>query len=167
MTNGVTLFDDTVNYFRAQGHSIKVAKNAATDEYRKFTKRQVQGDAFAVMSETVLESDEPDVDEQIHVNQVFEGVIREVCSSFTQKRKRQKAVMVVAGMFRMNGLEEHLFEENMEFIDGLFGDFFPNTEQELAEFLGYKTNKAGVSSTFYALKKGIAARTNNSELVVA
>jgi hypothetical protein len=116
------------------------AKHDAIDNYRKFTKRQVQGEAYEIMSESFLSDEKTTVDDEIEVQQMFAKMINLVYNhKQVRKSDRDRAIMLVCAMFRMNELEE-LLGDDAKVIREYLGDFYPETEMEIAKFLGYSVN---------------------------
>jgi len=139
----ISLFDDTVQWHMSAGATKLEATHRAIDEYRKFTRRQIQGETYDIMSETILSEDSVTPEDEIHASQIFSKMIELVINHpQVRKSKTEMAVKLVCCLFRMNGLEEIMGETEAEFINKMLGNFFPETEMEIAEFLGYSVRKS-------------------------
>lgn len=158
MPKSVTVFEDNVNYFRAIGKSPLEAKHRAIDYYRQFTKREVTS-TWDIFSEKAANEDQLDVEEILYLNEVFSKVVDECL-----KRREKKSAKIFCLLLRLEGLDAHLNEKNLDMSDLLCGNDYPEAIWEVGVMAGFKV-KSTTCVPLYAYKRWLGGIMKDLNLV--
>ena len=153
---GNTIFEEEYQYHRSLGKSHIEAYHRAVDYYRKFTRREITS-GWEEYSETFEQKIHTEASQIIHVNETFSKLFPKV------KEVSDKAGKLLCLIFRFEGLEQFLNEENIKIIYEEVGDDYPEAVWEMAKMLGYKT-KGSSSSRIHVLKSCISRIANEMQL---